>query len=737
MPTLARSVALSITMALAVLVAAPAAQAAPPLLSHDTVSVLGTPNDGVLAPGDALVITETVRNDGPSTVTGLTATLTAQTPGVTVTQDSTSYLDIAAGASVANTTPLQATVDPTLACGTTLDFTLSLTNSDGTATVPFTVATGSPGPLVDYTGNPAVIGNSIASLHRVVSAASYAGTALVDDPGIVDEVRVNLGSITHPDISHLALALKAPDGTTTVPLVNAGRGGPGQSFTGTELVQDPGATSLDAPATAPYTGTFKADGDLSAMAGVDQFGTWRLFATEPNPAEIGRINSWTLRIATASCEPRSAAHLTATPNPVDPGANVALDASGSSTVDVGGITRYEWDLGDGTFADGPASRTETFPRGRRTVRVRVSDANGVVGTTSLDLIVSRLPNAVIALPPAPKEQTSVVLDGSGSNDPDGGAIASYAWEVDGDDDFNDSTVAQPSIYFADPGNHTIKLRVTDADGAQRTATATLNVIATVPPVPSIVATPNPVVAGAPVTFDASGSTDDGLIVAYEWDLDGDGSYETAGGPSPLAARSYPNATVMSIGVRVTDDDTRSAVKRVALVVTAPAIGPGADSGAGSPFDAGTPGASGGSGGSGGTGGMGGTSGGGSAGGAGAGGLDADLDGAAIQTLKLVTRKGLGLRCNADRAATCTVSATLAPADARRLGLSRSRTRPYVIGHATVKLKKAGAAVVTVRLARRALARLKRAPRVTVLVTGQAVDGAGRQVALRRAILVRR
>ena len=83
------------------------------------------------------------------------------------------------------------------------------------------------------------------------------------------------------------------------------------------------------------------------------------------------------------------------------------------------------------------------------------------------------------------------------------------------------------------------------------------------------------------------------------------------------------------------------------------------------------------------------------------------------------------------------AATLAPADARRLGLSRSRTRPYVIGRATVKLKKAGAAVVTVRLARRALARLKRAPRVTVLVTGQAVDGAGRQVALRRAILVRR
>ena len=106
-------------------------------------------------------------------------------------------------------------------------------------------------------------------------------------------------------------------------------------------------------------------------------------------------------------------------------------------------------------------------------------------------------------------------------------------------------------------------------------------------------------------------------------------------------------------------------------------------------------------------------------------LDAGLDGASIQTLKLVGKKGLGLRCSADRAATCTVSASLQPADARRLGLSKSKTKPYVLGKATVKLKKAGAAVVTVRLARRALSRLKRAPRVTVLVTGKAVDGGGR------------
>jgi subtilisin-like proprotein convertase family protein len=679
-----------------------------------------------------------------TTLTGLTATLATQTAGVSIDQGSSAYPDIAAGADAANTTPLQVTLDPSLACGTTLRFTLTVSNGTGSAVVPFTVATGAQGDFADYAGSPAVIGETLPSLRKVLSSVSYAGIAQVSDPGIVEEVRVEIGSLTHPNISHLSLALKAPDGTT-VPLVDAGHGTAGQSFTGTELVGDPAATTL--PATGPYTGTFKADGDLSAMAGVSQQGDWRLFVSEPNDTEIGRVNTWTLRIAAASCAPRSVAKLTATPDPVDPGANVVLDASASGSADPGGITRYEWDLADGTgFHEGAtpttATRTVSFAqRGARTVTVRVSDATGVIGTASVHLIVSHLPNAVIALPSGVKEQTYATLDGSTSNDdPDGGAITSYAWETDGDDDFNDYTGAQPSVYFATPGGHTIKLRVTDGDGAQRTATTTLSVIATTPPSPTFVATPNPVVAGQSVTFDAGGSTDDGTIVRYEWDLDGNGSYETDGAASPLVTRSFPNATVMSIGVRATDDDGRTAVARSPLVVNAPAGAGGGTGGGSSGFDPGAPEGSGGSGGSGGpgasTGGSGG-SGGGSSGGATAATLDAGLDGASIQTLKLVSKKGLGLRCSADRAATCTVSASLQAADARRLGLSKSKTKPYLLGTATVKLKKAGAAVVTVRLARRALSRLKRAPRVTVLVTGKAVDGGGGQVALRRAILIRR
>ena len=208
---------------------------------------------------------------------------------------------------------------------------------------------------------------------------------------------------------------------------------------------------------------------------------------------------------------------------------------------------------------------------------------------------------------------------------------------------------------------------------------------------------------------------------YEWDLDGNGSFETDGGASPLAARSFPNATVMSIGVRATDDDGRTAVARSALVVNAPAGAPGGGGGAAIPARRSAAvrgrrlrrrlGGSGGQRGSGGGGGW-------AAPAPRRRQARARLDGASIQTLKLVGKKGLGLRCSADRAATCSVSASLQPADARRCGLSKSKTKAYVLGRRRPRLKKAGAAVVTVRLARRALSRLKRAPRVTVLVTGQ-------------------
>jgi PKD repeat protein len=60
---------------------------------------------------------------------------------------------------------------------------------------------------------------------------------------------------------------------------------------------------------------------------------------------------------------------------------------------------------------------------------------------------------------------TVVFDGSGSSDPDPGDTVSYAWDLNGDGAFGDSTVVGPSFTYTSPGTYAVRLRVTDNHGA--------------------------------------------------------------------------------------------------------------------------------------------------------------------------------------------------------------------------------------------------------------------------------
>ena len=59
---------------------------------------------------------------------------------------------------------------------------------------------------------------------------------------------------------------------------------------------------------------------------------------------------------------------------------------------------------------------------------------------------------------------NVQFTGSGSSDPDGDAIT-YAWDLDGDGAYDDSTLANPSFTYTTAGTYQARLRVTDARGA--------------------------------------------------------------------------------------------------------------------------------------------------------------------------------------------------------------------------------------------------------------------------------
>jgi hypothetical protein len=60
--------------------------------------------------------------------------------------------------------------------------------------------------------------------------------------------------------------------------------------------------------------------------------------------------------------------------------------------------------------------------------------------------------------------------------------------------------------------------------------------------------------GTTVTFDASSSkTVDDTDATYRWDLDGDDTFETDTGTSPIASRSYDAAGAVDVHLRVTDE----------------------------------------------------------------------------------------------------------------------------------------------------------------------------------------
>jgi PKD domain len=93
------------------------------------------------------------------------------------------------------------------------------------------------------------------------------------------------------------------------------------------------------------------------------------------------------------------------------------------------------------------------------------------------------------------------------------------------------------------------------------------VVANRAPVAAAVASPAVLGPGRTVTFDASGSSDpEGQQLRYEWDLDGNGSFETPGGTSPTATRAYPSSTTLTARVRVSDPHGATGVAGAAVRV---------------------------------------------------------------------------------------------------------------------------------------------------------------------------
>ena len=105
----------------------------------------------------------------------------------------------------------------------------------------------------------------------------------------------------------------------------------------------------------------------------------------------------------------------------------------------------------------------------------VDQRNDVVQRISY-IVANQAPTAVAtATPVSGVMPLAVTFSGLGSTDPDAGDVLTYKWDLDGDNLLDDSTLAQPTFTYENPGTYTVTLQVTDTRGATALATVTVTV----------------------------------------------------------------------------------------------------------------------------------------------------------------------------------------------------------------------------------------------------------------------
>jgi PKD repeat protein len=262
--------------------------------------------------------------------------------------------------------------------------------------------------------------------------------------------------------------------------------------------------------------------------------------------------------------------------PVAPFAGQEVTFSAASSVDFdGAIARFSWDFnGDGNSdAEGIAAQWVFSAAGSHDVALTVTDAAGMTDTVvySLDVVAATQP--VPVSPPAstspggPSARFSfsptvasageaVRFDASASASPSGGNLE-YAWDFDGNGT-TDGDGPTSEWVFDTPGATPVTLTVTASDG--RSDSLTLSVPVTPvgsgtrggqPPVAALQYIPVSPHAGEPVLFSATASTDfDGRVVAYAWDFNADGLFEST---AAIAEHTFSEAGTFRVRLTVVDD----------------------------------------------------------------------------------------------------------------------------------------------------------------------------------------
>jgi subtilisin-like proprotein convertase family protein len=282
--------------------------------------------DTVIEPNEIWEIAVPVTNIGGAGASAITATLTTSTAGAVILSGSSTYANLASGATGTNAVPFRIRVGSV--CGAAIDLAFTVAYGGGplaSRTFHFSLFTGSAGTPVSFTYSGPVVpipdGTPDAPGAQALAPLDATGAGHIHDVrlSLDGEVCTSTAGATtvgldHSFVGDLRIELLAPDGTGIVAIDRVDGGG--NNFCQTVL-DDAAANSIQSVVTAnaPFTGSFRPREALSNLRGKPVAGTWQLAATDFERLDRGNIRAWSLAVTPAVCDaPNPAPTIVAPPN---------------------------------------------------------------------------------------------------------------------------------------------------------------------------------------------------------------------------------------------------------------------------------------------------------------------------------------------------------------------------------------------------------------------------------------
>jgi hypothetical protein len=392
-------------------------------------------NNGAINRNECVKLNLPLKNTGCAAATGVSAVLSTSTAGVTVTQPNSTYPNMPTGGTSLNAASFQIATSPSFVCGTTINFTLTVTSSAGTTMLPFSL----PSCQATASFSGSISGTDPTQTGRVVrngvpgACPSKAYPGLNDSNPRHDKIHTFTNTFTSALCVTVTTTTACTGANFIFPVAYLGAFNPANIAT--NYLSDPGASpnpSNSFSATIPAGGTINlVVNEVTVNAGCPAYS---ILVT-------GLIDN--------SNAGRPAAPTAAGNSPICEGQTLNLTAS-----TVPGAT-YLWTGPNGftsTQQNPSIPNVTTAAAGTYTVVATIGGCNSDPATTSVT--VNLRPSATIAAPAA-------VCSTSPSNTasvPDAGPGATYVWTIlDGTINSGQGT---NSITFTPTGTSPVTLGVT-------------------------------------------------------------------------------------------------------------------------------------------------------------------------------------------------------------------------------------------------------------------------------------